>query len=192
MFQSVNLQRFCLLLVIFCIYVCNIYVIIMPNLLYLVMSVHVVAFCSNTTLSWCFAVVFTYMGSQNWEGQGRVRQFCCWSEKINVLSELFGCCCITKENRKSNKEEMLACNPTVHCLNQNSDRKDMKSSQNYLKCITLIPVRVGCELLRYACLYTFVCLSAGMSQHEVSSCWDGRPFGHNRHGPKEGRWWVPI
>ena len=96
--------------------------------------------------------------------------FVAGQKKINVLFELFGCCCITKENRKSNKEEMLACNPTVRCLNQNSDRKDGKSSQNYLKCITLIPVRVGCELLRYACLYTFVCLSAGMSQHEVSSC----------------------
>jgi len=35
---------------------------------------------------------------------------------------------------------------------------------------------------------------------ELSSCWDGRPFGHNRHGPKMGRGccgglgphWVPI
>jgi len=22
---------------------------------------------------------------------------------------------------------------------------------------------------------------------ELSSCWDGRPFAHNRHGPKNGR-----
>jgi len=21
-------------------------------------------------------------------------------------------------------------------------------------------------------------------KQELSSCWDGRPFGHNRHGPK--------
>ena len=31
---------------------------------------------------------------------------------------------------------------------------------------------------------------------ELSSCWDGRPFGHNRHGPKVGRGccggWVPT
>jgi len=23
-------------------------------------------------------------------------------------------------------------------------------------------------------------------KQELSSCWDGRPFGHNRHGPKSG------
>jgi len=35
---------------------------------------------------------------------------------------------------------------------------------------------------------------------ELSSCWAGRPFGHNRHGPKSGSGccgglgphWVPI
>ena len=34
-------------------------------------------------------------------------------------------------------------------------------------------------------------------KQELSSCWDGRPFGHNRHGPKSGEgllWaaWVPT
>ena len=33
-------------------------------------------------------------------------------------------------------------------------------------------------------------------KQELSSCWDGRPFGHNRHGPKVGRGccggWVPT
>jgi len=27
---------------------------------------------------------------------------------------------------------------------------------------------------------------------KLSSCWDGRPFGHNRHGPKSGRLLCPI
>jgi len=29
---------------------------------------------------------------------------------------------------------------------------------------------------------------------ELSSCWNGRPFGHNRHGPKsgEGLLWGPL
>jgi len=25
------------------------------------------------------------------------------------------------------------------------------------------------------------------SKQELSSCWDGRLFGHNRHGPKSGK-----
>jgi len=33
-------------------------------------------------------------------------------------------------------------------------------------------------------------------QQELSRCWDGRPFGHSRHGPKVGKGccggWVPI
>jgi len=28
--------------------------------------------------------------------------------------------------------------------------------------------------------------SRGDNQQELSSCWDGRPFGHNRHEPKSG------
>jgi len=39
-----------------------------------------------------------------------------------------------------------------------------------------------------------------LRQQERSSCWDGRPFGHNRHGPKSGGCcapfrggsWIPI
>ena len=29
-------------------------------------------------------------------------------------------------------------------------------------------------------------------QQELSSCWDGRPFGHNRHVSKSGGCWAPI
>jgi len=29
-------------------------------------------------------------------------------------------------------------------------------------------------------------------KQELSSRWDGRPFGHNRRGPKVGRGWVPT
>jgi len=31
-------------------------------------------------------------------------------------------------------------------------------------------------------------------KQELSSCWDGRPFGHNRHGPKsgEGLLWTNV
>jgi len=25
-----------------------------------------------------------------------------------------------------------------------------------------------------------------MAVQQLNSCWDGRPFGHNRHGPKSG------
>jgi len=25
-------------------------------------------------------------------------------------------------------------------------------------------------------------------EQQLSSCWDGRPFGHNRHGPRSGLW----
>jgi len=48
----------------------------------------------------------------------------------------------------------------------------------------------GCEVLRSVCLYVglsvSVRLSARISQQELSSCSDGRSFGHNRHGPKNG------
>jgi len=30
------------------------------------------------------------------------------------------------------------------------------------------------------------------SLQELSSCWDGRPFGHNRNGPKIGRGCAPV
>ena len=29
-------------------------------------------------------------------------------------------------------------------------------------------------------------------EQELSSCWDGRPFGHNRHGPKSGGCCAPF
>jgi len=29
-----------------------------------------------------------------------------------------------------------------------------------------------------------LCRDSYLQGQEVSSCWDGRPFGHNRHGPK--------
>jgi len=29
-------------------------------------------------------------------------------------------------------------------------------------------------------------------KQELSSCWDGRPFSHNRHGPKSGGAAVPL
>jgi len=30
------------------------------------------------------------------------------------------------------------------------------------------------------------------AQQELSSSWDGRPFGHNRHGPKSGGCCAPF
>jgi len=30
-------------------------------------------------------------------------------------------------------------------------------------------------------------MDVNRNHQELSSCWDGRPFGHNRHGPKVGR-----
>ena len=53
---------------------------------------------------------------------------------------------------------------------------------------------------------SWVCYSCYTSQQDLSSCWDGYPFGHNRHGRKSdggaavplsiGGWgsggWVPI
>jgi len=51
-------------------------------------------------------------------------------------------------------------------------------------------VQLPCEVLRWACLY--VCLFAGISQQELRRCSDGRPFGHNRHGPKSGGCCAPF
>jgi len=48
----------------------------------------------------------------------------------------------------------------------------------------LIPLLMY-KLYRYAPSYKRHFLSA--TRQELSSCWDGRPFGHNRHGPKAGR-----
>jgi len=46
------------------------------------------------------------------------------------------------------------------------------------------------QLLRKVCLH-FTLFQCILLMHwyiqELSSCWDGRPFGHNRHGPKVRR-----
>jgi len=48
-------------------------------------------------------------------------------------------------------------------------------------------VYVACDFQAISTLYT-----VQYTVQELNSCWDGRPFGHNRHGPKSGRLLCPL
>jgi len=43
------------------------------------------------------------------------------------------------------------------------------------------------EILHHNCYHNNLVTK---HKQELSSCWDGRPFSHNRHGPKVGRGWC--
>jgi len=51
-------------------------------------------------------------------------------------------------------------------------------------------------LIHVRTIATSLTVALQSNRQELSSCWDGRPFGHNRHGPKVGRAavgsWVPT
>ena len=58
----------------------------------------------------------------------------------------------------------------------------------------LVNIIVVCIMLPSVLWHSWFGVSICLLEYlnELSSCWDGRPFGHNRHGPKSGGLLCPF